>query len=234
MSTSIGFCIQNNHQREYATDASGEVSGPRVAPHSHREQRAQHASTVHRERRQHVEQREHDVHPNELRDEASRRECVADGVHLLLRHAAGQSQQTVEQGGEHEVHRRAGERDDQLLPRYAWHSLQPRHTADRQEGDVPSVNAVSARRERMPQLMQHDDRKERHDVEQQRGEHCCEPALELLQRDPAEQEQEGGMHIERNAGHASDSPGPLHASIPVPVTVFPGADSSNRGSATRT
>ena len=88
--------------------------------------------------------------------EASR--CEQADARILHRQpvalAAKPPSSEVEQGGDDDVHRRARQRHDQLLRRLLRDALQPRHAADRQEGDVGRLHAVAPGGEDVAELVQ--------------------------------------------------------------------------------
>ena len=77
------------------------------------------------------------------------------------RDGAAEKQQEERQNRRNDdVHGGSGQRDPQLLHRVARHLLQTRYPADREEGDVPSLNAVPAGGEGVAVLVHHNAREE--------------------------------------------------------------------------
>ena len=71
------------------------------------------------------------------------------------RHAENEAPRQ-QHGGDRDIHERACDRDPQLVARHLGHPLQPGDASDRQQGDVARFDAVSPRRERVTELVQHD------------------------------------------------------------------------------
>ena len=93
-------------------------------------------------------------------------------------------------GGDHHVDGRPGQRHPQLLARVVGHALEPRHAADRQQRDVARGDAVAARGQRVPELVQHHAEKERQDEHQARDARPGGLTGASARRRPTEQQQE--------------------------------------------
>ena len=65
-----------------------------------------------------------------------------------------------EEGGERQVDRRAGEGHRDLAPWLDRDLLDPRHAADRQQGDIAHADAVVERHEAMPEFVEDDEGEE--------------------------------------------------------------------------
>ncbi len=56
---------------------------------------------------------------------------------------------------DHDIHRRAGQRDQEFLARLFRHPLQPGDAADRQKRDIRRLDAVAAGSQHVAELMRH-------------------------------------------------------------------------------
>ena len=63
--------------------------------------------------------------------------------------------------GDHDIHKRASDGDDQLLPRLVGHALKAGHAADGQQRDVRRGNAEDARGQCVTEFVQQHACKER-------------------------------------------------------------------------
>jgi hypothetical protein len=191
-------------QRHPLPDPGRDVRGPHVV-HAHREHRAQHAAAVHGEGRDEVERGEAHVDPQQLHQEVA-----ADPPHLGPgRERRGRRQDRVERCSQHDVDRGTGERDEQFLPRILGHPLEPRHAADGEQRDVARANAVVPRRERVAELVEHDDREQREDEDDaRRGVGKAPPLEKVSHADPREQDEKGGVHVDVDARDPPQLPRP--------------------------
>ena len=105
------------------TDARGNLQRP-VLVHPHREHGVQHASAIHRESRNEVEHKEHDVGRSEARNEAD--VGIFNAAHAARNAVRFSRDCEPEQqnGGDDDIDRRASDGDEQLFARLIRHALQ--------------------------------------------------------------------------------------------------------------
>ena len=120
-----------------------------------------------------------------------------------------------EPGGDHEVHRGPGERDDHLLPGILGHLLEHGDAADRQQRDVFGCNAVAPRGERMAVFVQHDAEEEQQD-EGEPGDDAGKRAglgpVDIAE--PDEQQEERRVDIDVDPGETPELHRPFHHRSP--------------------
>ena len=85
------------------------------------------------------------------------------GVRQSARAARPDDKEEAER--DRDIHRRAGERDDQLLARLFRHPLEPRDAADRQQRDVRRIDAEGLRRDGVAELVQQHAEEQQQDEE---------------------------------------------------------------------
>ena len=109
------------------------------------------------------------------------------------------------------IHGWTRQRDPEFLPGIIGHSFQASYSADGQERNVASLDAVLRRHQRMPELVQQHAGEEGQD-EPNAGQYGVE-ALSLRpvdQNKKANQDQERGMHINADASERTEFPRPFH------------------------
>jgi hypothetical protein len=112
--------------RDGLADRCGDPGGADPV-HAHRQQRAQHPAPVHREGGDHVEDRE-----NQICRQHVGQESAPDDVEVEERPGPPcDLDQQEEHRGDGDVHGRAGEGHDDLLPRLLGHRFEHRKAADR-------------------------------------------------------------------------------------------------------
>ena len=130
------------------------ISVARTKTETGGEQRAQHPAAVHREGGDHIEHGEEEIHRREPVDHRETR--TLDGRKAGL--VEPRSRQRDEHKGDDDIDRRAGDGDEEFLVRFFRDALEPRHAADRQQGDVGRGDAECARSEYVAEFMrQHAD-----------------------------------------------------------------------------
>ena len=175
-----------------------------------REQRAKNPAAVHRENRHEIEAAHEQVPmDDELHEAGGVRREVVIAQWPAARHADNQAQR----GGDGEVHRRAGERDEELAGGLARDRVELRHAADGHQQNPPHAHAEVNRGERVPEFMQDDageEHEERRDVPEDA--HPCAIAPAVLGYE-GEQQEEGEVDRELDAADAEKVQRPAeHAS----------------------
>ena len=144
--------------------------------------------------------------------EASRtEEAQARIVEPLQRvEAEARIQEQDEHRRDDHVHRRTGERHDDLLARIFRHALKAGEPANRKQRDVRRADAVAARGERVAELMRHDAGEKRQD-EGHALDRCLRAALLVVRdRDPGEKQEERDVDADFRAEQPADREGPGH------------------------
>jgi hypothetical protein len=192
--------------RDGLADRGGDPGGTDPV-HAHRQQRAQHAAPVHREGRDHVEDRENQIGRQHVREEATPNDVEVEerpGPPCDL-------DQQEERRRDGDVHGRAGEGHDHLLPRILGHRFEHCEAADRQERDVLRPDAVPPGGQRVAEFVQ-DDADEKRQDEQDAADHPCDgPGFRPEdQTEIDNEEQERGMDIDVDASEGSEPCRPFH------------------------
>ena len=104
----------------------------------------------------------------------------------------------------HDVDQRAGDRDEEFLPRLFRDALELSHPADRQQRHVGRRHAEGAGREDVAELVQqHAEKQQHHENE---AVPCGGGAARGVARgeNPGEKQQEGEVDADDGAGHLAD------------------------------
>jgi hypothetical protein len=115
--------------------------------------------------------------------------------------------------GDHHVHQRSGDGDQELLPRLLRDALEPSHAADRQQHHVGRRHAERARGEDMAELVRHHaGEQQQHEGERLPGR--FRPARDPARHeDPAQEQNEGDVHENRRSGDPADIERPGHEGL---------------------
>ena len=170
-----------------------------------KEHGAQHATAVHRERGQQVEQQHHGVRDEQpLGQSALEPVLDADGdADVAQRHDAEDGEH------EHEIHGRAREGDDQLLPRGLRHALELRHASDAGERDDAGADAEATSRECVPELVQ--QHAGEHEPEQAGHQQHVREAVGAAEREERDDQEEARLDLDADAEDRGDGERPAHA-----------------------
>ena len=124
----------------------------------------------------------------------------------------GELEQDKEGGRDDHVDGRSGQSHPQFLQRFVRHPFQPRQTTNGQQRDVPCLDAVSRRHERVAEFVQHDARKQRED-EAHAFQRLCHAGARrpVTQDNKSDENQERRIHIHADTAKLTDFPGPFHA-----------------------
>jgi len=174
-----------------------------------RQQRAQHAAAVHGKRRNHVEDRKKQVHGRKPVDHGNAR-ALHCGKSLGVE--VGVCEQN-ERNRNHDIDRRPGERNQQLLARLFRDAFQPRDPADRKQRHIRRRHSERARREDVPELVRQDAGKQQ-DHEGEAGPGRLRPArIPARDEDPAEKQHERDVDADRRTGDPADIHRPAHGAL---------------------
>ena len=119
-----------------------------------------------------------------------------------------------ERAGDHDIHQRAGDGDQEFLVRLLRDALEPSDAADRQQRHVRRRHAERARREDVAELV-------RHHAGKQQDEEGKSPATPLSGppddpaggENPAQEQQEGDVDAHRRSGDPADIERPGHEGL---------------------
>jgi hypothetical protein len=195
---------QSEHQGEATADLGRDPRRPDVV-HAQGEQRTQDPAPVHRKGREQIEHGERDVDPREPADEAA----VERWNRGKRRRRHRRRHQREEQHGQPDVDGRSREGDEQLLPRVIGHALEPGDATDRQQRDVAGTDPVASRRQRVPQLVKHDDDEQRDDEDEARRRVDPAMALEIVtDADPRQEDEKRPVHVHVDPRDPAELPRP--------------------------
>ena len=125
------------------------------------------------------------------------------------------AQRRDRQAEKHERHRRAGERDQQLLACGPRWPRQVRDAADRQQQDVGCVDAEPCGHADVAELVKH-DRQEQHCKKTDGGDRGLGPPRnEGAKRIPRQEHQKSDVQANGGAAHPTQAYRPAHGSSPV-------------------
>jgi hypothetical protein len=112
--------------------------------------------------------------------------------------------------GDDDIHHRAGDGDQQLLPGLVRHPVHIGDAADRQQRHFRRHNAELSRREDMPEFMQHDAGEDRRNEQNALSGGFRAALLPGAQANPGEEQQQGHMNADRSAFETANGEGPAH------------------------
>ena len=110
----------------------------------------------------------------------------------------------IKREGDDHVDRRSGQRNDQFLPWFVRHTLQPGNAADRKERNIRGVDPVGAGGQGMAEFVEDDTDKEKND-EGKPGKDRRQSTLCVVDRpEPGEEEEKGRVDADVDAGNARE------------------------------
>ncbi len=196
---------RNRRQRRALPDPRRDLRRPGMAD-DHGEERSENASSVHGKGGDEVEENEHDIHHRQFRQERSRRVGEIRGLPPV----EAQADRDEEPRRDDHVHERPGERDDQFLMGLVRHALHAGDPSDGQQGDVRRLDAEGLRGDGVAELVQEDARKEQEDEADPLHGGLFPSGQVIADPDEGEQQEEGQMDPDFDAGDGGDTDGPAH------------------------
>ena len=131
-------------------DAGGDVGGLGIGQ-SGGEEGPEDAATIHGEGGDHIEEDEKDIDPGEIGQDGRGLIEISD----IIRGGEAAKEED-EHSGDDNIHKRAGDRDDELLSGLFGHALKASESSDGKEGDIGSTDAETARGEGMSEFVEED------------------------------------------------------------------------------
>jgi hypothetical protein len=160
------------------------------------QRRPQHPAAIHRVRRQQIENEQQEI----ARRDALHQVGVGGVAQQLKGYELVLGGQPGEQAsGNQPVHQRSADGDPEFFPPFRY-ALRTRHAADRVHDDLRGPDPISARHQRMSQLVQQDRGEQRQHVKRGHG-----PRLPLADADEQQKDQQQDEREVEPHRHAKDA-----------------------------